>query len=237
MKVITVSNKVPTQPYYCWAAFNESLQRFGVTPLVLGMGEHWGGLMTKPRRLRDYLRSNYTGEVIIVCDAWDVVFARSPEDVAKEFYDERYEDTKILWNAEKNFFPFNPDLDFPETGTPYRYLNSGFSVGYDNAYLTLLESMDLDSIPDDHVDPAGQHVNPNDQEYFQQAFCKQPVPMMLDKDAIICQTLHAVEASELDLTNERIRNTVTGSYPMTFHMNGQKELWRDALLTKLDLPR
>jgi hypothetical protein len=231
MKIVTVSNKIPTQPYYCWAAFHESLRRFGHSAIVLGMNEPWGGLMTKPRRLREWLRHNVEGDIIIVCDSWDVVFAANP-------FNETYylKDSHILWNAEKNLFP-DPSLNFPPVGTPYRYLNSGFAVGWDHAFLRLLEKMNLDAIPDDHIDGAGNHINPNDQLYFQQAFVNQFVPMTLDTTAAVCQTLHGVLAEELDLTGDRITNRITGKSPMAFHMNGQKELWRDAILQKLNLPR
>lgn len=233
MKVLTVSNKIPTQPYYCWEAFHESLRRFDHTPLVLGMGKGWGGLMTKPRRIKSWLQQNVKNEIIIVCDCWDVVFAVDPKEIFEEFISSPH--MHILWNAEKNLFPDSP-LNFPDTGTPYRYLNSGFSIGYDFAYLSLLEKMNLDAIPDDHIDEQGNRVNPNDQFYFQQAFIDQLVPMALDKDVKFCQTLHAVAPEELDLTGERIQNTITKSFPMVFHMNGQKELWRDKILTKLNLP-
>jgi hypothetical protein len=231
MKIVTVSNKIPTQPYYCWAAFHASLDRFGHKAVVLGMDQPWGGLMTKPRRLREWLRQNVEGDTIIVCDSWDVVFAENPTLAPL-----RVEAVgQIVWNAEKNLFP-DPTLPFPEVGTPYRYLNSGFAMGLDYKFLALLEKMNLDSIPDDHIDAAGNHINPNDQLYFQQAFVNQLVPMSLDTTATMCQTLHGVTAEELDLTGERITNRVTGKAPIAFHMNGQKELWRDAILQKLNLP-
>ena len=234
MKVITVSNKVPTQPYYCWAAFHESLKRFGHEALVLGMNEPWGGLMTKPRKLRSWLRANVDAKVIIYCDSWDVVFAGCLDEIEYEFL--RYPSSpRIIWNAEKTLFP-DPTLNFPETGTPYRYLNSGFAVGYDWAFLRMLELMDLYNVLDDHWDGNGRRIEPNDQLHFQEAFVANYFPMALDSEARICQTLHAVEADELDLTGDKIKNRITGSIPMAFHMNGQKELWRDKILTKLNLP-
>jgi hypothetical protein len=234
MKILTVSNKVPTEPYYCWAAFHESLRRFGFTPIVLGMGEHYGGLMTRPRKEREWLRAHPSDEVMIICDSWDLVFARSPVEI-EEAFEQIRGGGRLVWNAEKTFFPFDPALDFPDPGTPYRYLNSGFAVGPASAHLELLESLNLDSIPDDHVNAAGQQVNPFEQPLVQQAFCKGSIPMTLDTHVEICQCLHAVTPEELDLTGDQIRNTITNTHPMVFHMNGAKEPWKDKILNKLAL--
>ncbi len=236
MKILTVSNKIPTAPYYCWKAFHESLKRFGFEAIVLGMGEHYGGLMTRPRKAREWLRANSTGEVIIICDSWDIVFAASPKAIEDEFW--RISDgARLIWNAEKTFFPYDAALNFPDPGTPYRYLNSGFAVGPASAHLELLEALNLDFIPDDHKDEHGVQVNPFEQPLVQKAYCDQVIPMMLDSNVEICQCLHAVTPKELDFTYEQIRNTITNTFPMVFHMNGQKELWREQILTKLKLPK
>ena len=235
MKILTVSNRVPTQPYYCWRAFHESLKRFGFEAIVLGMGEHYGGLMTRPRRARNWLRGNQSMEIMIICDSWDIVFARSPEEIEKEFEAMR-NGNELIWNAEKTFFP-ESGLIFPDPGTPYRYLNSGFAIGPAIAHLDLLESLNLDEIPDDHIDASGKQVNPFEQPLVQAAFCKQVIPMGLDTECRIVQCLHAVTPEELDLTGDFIRNTITDTHPMVFHMNGAKEPWLDKILAKLKLPK
>ena len=234
MKVVTVSNRIPTEPYYCWHAFMESLRRFHYTPIVLGLGEPWNGLMTPPRKMRDWLRNgNATDEIIIMCDSWDLVFADSPDAIEEEF--KNLTSTRLLWNAEKTQWP-DTGLNFPDVGTPYRYLNSGFVVGYASTLLKVIDMMNIDAIPDDHTNAAGVRVEPNHQEYFQRIYVENPALMAIDRSATICQALHAVEPDELDLTGNQIQNTITKSYPMVFHMNGTKETWRDKILTKLELP-
>lgn len=237
MKILTVSNKVPTQPYYCWNAFHESLRRFGFEAIVLGMGEHYGGLMTRPRKAREWLRTNPSNEIMIICDSWDIVFAQSPVEITAAYEEMMGAVSGLIWNAEKTFFPFDPTLEFPDPGTPYRYLNSGFAVGPANEHLALLEALNLDSIPDDHKDATGKQINPFEQPLVQKAYCNQVIPMILDTHVRICQCLHAVTPEELDLTGERIRNTITNTYPMVFHMNGAKEPWLDKILNKLNLSK
>jgi hypothetical protein len=103
--------------------------------------------------------------------------------------------------------------------------------------LELLEALNLDAIPDDHKNEKGEQINPFEQPLVQKAFCDQVIPMKLDSKVEICQCLHAVTPAELDFSGEQIRNTITSTYPMVWHMNGQKELWREQILTKLNLPK
>ncbi len=126
-------------------------------------------------------------------------------------------------------------MEFPECKTSYRYLNSGFSVGFVEDYVRLLENMHLEQIPDDYVAENGDRIGPNDQLYYQQQFLAQPVTMALDSHCEIAQTLHGVGPDELDFSGERIRNVETGSYPLVFHANGAKEVWKDKILEKLGL--
>jgi hypothetical protein len=235
--VVTVCSHRPTQDYYCYDQFLASLKRYNVEPIILGWEQPWTGLMNKPRRLLNKLRSVEWEKPIIVCDAWDVVFADSPERVVEKFKEIR-NGARIMWNAERNLFP-DATLQFPETKTSFRYLNSGFSVGYVSDYVKLLESMALENIPDDYVNEKGENVGPNDQLYYQLQFLlqpvMQPVKMALDTKCEIAQTLHGVKHEELDFSGDRIRNIETGTYPLCYHMNGFKELWKDKILAKLGL--
>jgi hypothetical protein len=231
--VITVANKRPEQDYYCFDQFIASLKRYGCEPTILGWEQPWTGLMNKPRHLLNKLRGVDWDRPIIVCDAWDVVFADSPDNIIAKFKEIRGF-SRIMWNAERTLFP-DATLEFPQSKTSYRYLNSGFSVGFAEDYVHLLENMHLESIPDDYVNDKGENVGPNDQLYYQQQFLSRPFDMGLDSHCQMCQTLHGVKHEELDFSGERIRNIETGTYPMVFHMNGYKELWKDKILAKLGL--
>src|SRR3990167_3558782 len=84
-QVVTVSNRVPDrskESYYRYDVFLESLRRFAEVPAVLGMNEPWNGLMTKAFHYRNWLRAgNNKSDRLILCDAWDIVFARHPHGV------------------------------------------------------------------------------------------------------------------------------------------------------------
>lgn len=238
-QVVTVSSRIPDKvktPYYHFDKFLESLLRFEVTPTVLGMDELWSGLMTKPNLLRAWLRAgNNTSDRLIVSDAWDIIFDAHPDGIG-EWCAQLFGDA-IVFNAEKACWP-RSDLSehFPETGTPWRYLNSGFMCGPASRILALLESMNLEEIGVDCRRPDGTKSEPNDQGEYQKAFVAQPVPMVVDGKCQLAQTFSGCTLDEFDLSSAWIRNKMTGTHPGVFHFNGgSKNLILPAVLEKMGL--
>lgn len=236
-EVVTVSNREPTQSYYIFRQFKESLRRFAMPVTILGWQEPWAGLMTKPRRLRQWLRDRrYSSDRLIVCDAWDIVFAEHPHGMI-DFYESHFGPDKVVFNAERNCFPRGDLADrFPDPGTPWRYLNSGFMVGTPENILKIIDSMGIDHIPDDHRQPDGSWYNPNDQEHYTLAYLEQPVPMVLDTQCHLCQSLSGCEPYEFDFSTRPFKNLVTGSAPRVFHFNGSaKQVLMGIVLQNLNL--
>ncbi len=230
VEVVSVTSRIPDrtrEPYYRYQLWHDCLTHLGCEPTVLGMGERWQGLMTKPRRLRDWLRSGAcTADYLIVTDSYDVVFTSSPEEVAAAF--ESRGSDYILYNAEKGVFPRGElvsrfddiALDSSREDSPWKYLNSGWYIGKSAQVLALLESMWLDDIHDDYQRPDGSWVHCNDQGHYQYAFCAQVVDQQLDYDCEIVQCCSACSLEEFDLTGKKIKNVVTGTEPMVWHFNG-----------------
>lgn len=243
-EVVTVSSFDPRQPYYRFCSFKESVRRFGVEPTVLGYNDSWHGLFTKPRRYREFLRKGASGDILVVTDAWDIAFAASPTEVMTKYL-ELWPSMPIVFNAERNCFPCSPETkegfdkiaDAANVTTPWRYLNSGFMVGRPADILALLESMKIDDVKDDHQLPDGTWVNPNDQEHFQWAFLKQPVPMVLDYNTELCIAAHGSSLDEFDFSGDRIVNKITGTTPLVAHFNGDaKNNLAPTFLKHLGLP-
>jgi len=223
-QVITVSSHDPVQSYYHFGAFKKSLARFGVEPTILGPGEPWRGLMTKPRLLQKFLsESRHKSDNIIVTDAWDIIFTAHPDEVwaAKEFD----APDAVMFNAEMGCFPRADLADrFPDPGTPYRFPNSGFMAGTASQILAILDSMNLNAIRDDTQEPDGSWFNPNDQEYYTLAFLQQPVKMVLDTHARVCQSFSGSALSDYVLVDEgRVTNKRTGCKPLVWHFNGNSK--------------
>lgn len=220
-EIITVTNRKPTAPYYCYDEFHSSLLKHGVCANVLGFDEPWGGLMTKPKTLLKNLKSRHAASLpdcIMAVDSWDLVFTQSP----RRLYDE-WADLGRPWmaGAERNLFPPAEESRWPKCGSSYRFLNSGFIISTPDEMIAVLESMDLDNAPNDGEDHADPH--PNDQEYYQRAFLKQPVPMRLDTDTRFVWNLHGVDLSNFEFGEGIIRNRETGTAPYCIHFNGNSK--------------
>lgn len=220
--IVTIANKIPQESYYTFHEHFKSLQ--GEQPLVLGVASgEYGGLGSKPRLLYNAIKENkITTSHIIFNDCFDLVYAVPPKELFEKYI--QYKSPFVI-SAEKNCFPADTKEEYDKLGedfgSPYKYLNSGMIVAEVEAMLSVLESMDAKNIPNDYwSEEKNCMINPNDQEYYQHQFLKQPVQMTLDRYQILCNTLHSVELDELDFSGERIRNKTTGTLPCSFHLNG-----------------
>jgi hypothetical protein len=236
--VVTVSTGKPAQDYYTYDQFFQSL--LPVQPLVLQaiQGVSWSGLGSKPKILYKAIREGMIKtKWLIFADSWDIVFTHSPHRLlAKSNFIYR---APIVISAEKNCFPsdLKEEYDKLDIPGPYKYLNSGLIVGEVDAMMTVLEAMDLQSVPDDYRKEDGSMCHINDQFLFQQIFLKQPVEMRLDHKQLLCQTMHDVPLDDLDLTGKFIMNKHTKSYPCAVHFNGGSKTSgvREPILKHLNL--
>lgn len=216
--VIAISNKQPDAWYYLYRQYFQSLLPH--TPKVF-QPQHWGGLMTKPRVLYQLIKDRtITTSHIIFTDCWDLLFCATPDEIMRHYAEFNAD---VVVSSERNCFPgdLKEDFDSQNPPTEYKYLNSGCIVGKTEAILSCLEAMDLPSIPDDHYDEEKKcNIHPNDQFEWMKIYFKQPVSIKLDYLQQLSMTLHNAKIEELDFSEKRIRNKVTGSYPCTLHFNG-----------------
>ena len=236
LTIIAVSNQTPDSRHnYLFDESMASIRRYGLEPVLIGQGEYQG-LGSRPRILKHAIES---GKVptpyMLFMDAWDIVFQDSPEEVLEWHRDRTH---LLTWNAEKNCFPAIWMADrHPKTNSPWKYLNSGFAVGETQAFLLALEAMHADEIADDHTNVWGKRIEPCCQFHWMREFILQSVPMALDTQCEICQTMHGVTPDELDFSGPKIKNVVTGSKPIALHLNGssRNEWAREPILRKLGL--
>lgn len=217
-EIITVSSHRPSEWYYCYDEFFKSAQVHGHEVTVLGQNGEYKGLISKPKILKAYLDAKLPRKKnVIFADCWDLLFLRDPSE-AFDLWDKK----SILFNSELTLFPRGDLLEaFPDGGSPYRFLNSGFFIGEWDQIRDLLTKMKLEEIPDDFRKPDGSMHHENDQEYYLQAYADKLVPMTLDSQCQVCQTLHAVPKEEIELISwDRFKNVRTGSEPPIAHANG-----------------
>ena len=237
--VVACADREHDEPYLKrgFNAFRESCRKYGYEPLILGWGEKWGGLGTKPKLLKRAIESGrIETEHIIFADAFDVVFADSPAAVEHRWlYDFDY--PCIVWNAELNCFPNAEYAKFhPSTGSPFKYLNSGLSIGKTADYLSALTQMRVEEWLDDYRKPDGSMYERNDQNDWMEKFlfgqCADDEPKMaLDTDCFFFQTICSVPEDWI----EGLENTFTQTKPQVFHFNGPAKTSPlfDRILTQL----
>lgn len=130
-KVVTVA----TEPEKMWA-LEQSAKKYGVEVHNLGKDHPWrdpmDGLagMPKIQLVNEYLATLQDDDVVLFMDGYDTFFADDPKVVLERYLQF---DADIVFGAESEHWPLIDD-DFmrnkwPDTGTPYRYLNSGLYIG------------------------------------------------------------------------------------------------------------
>lgn len=231
IQVVCVQGKIPSpqESYYRPGVFFESVRKHGYEPVVLGTNPgEFRGLGSKAKLLKKALHDGtVTADIVIFSDVFDICFAASPADVAQEFLNIVYitpSNPCIIWNAEKACFPDDGRSQrYPCIQSPWKYLNSGFSVGWANGYRKFYSMHDPDLILDDHQNEKGEYVCDNDQRHAMDAFLDGDLSMSLDTKCRICQSLYLSTVDEFDLSGERIQNRVTDSYPLVLHGNGNSK--------------
>ncbi len=226
-EVVGVCNQWPDRsrtPYYNHEAWLESLRRFDAAPSVIGLGELWDGLIAIPRHVRKWLRTGACkSKYLIFSNVFDVIFTAHPDEVAERWGC----GDDVRFNCEKDLFPESKLAPkFPDTGSPWRYLNSGLYIGKPEAILAMLDAMWLDQICGDHIAGDDLHGTPGswvhvvDQNWFQLLYAAQPVPITLDTKCELFQCFSRSTWDEFDLTGDGVKNKATGETPLVLHCNG-----------------
>lgn len=126
---------VATEPEKMWA-LEQSANKFNANVVNLGENHPWRDPMTglsgmpKIQLVNEYLATVHEDDIVLFMDGYDTFFADSPEEVLKRY---KEMDADIVFGAESEHWPLIDDefmrTRWPETGTPYRYLNSGLYIG------------------------------------------------------------------------------------------------------------
>lgn len=189
---------------------NDSGAKNRIYPKNLGNNQHWQGTdMSGPggghklNLVKQYLQNVPDTDVILFTDAYDVFYASDLETIVKRYIGFN---TRLLFSAEQYCWPDSNLADkFPETDTPYRYLNSGTYIG---------EAQELKKILNPPIDNSA-----DDQLFIQQAFLSGLYDIKLDTECYIFQT-HDDAVSK---NNTQLYNKKTSCFPCIYHGNGGAE--------------
>lgn len=198
----------------------DSGRRYGLQIEVLGEGETWhGGEMSdgpgggqKINLLRPALQKLPPAQPVLFMDGYDSIVTGHATDILRA-WQQVCDERQPLFAAEVYCWPDRDSAaKYPETETPYRFLNSGAFIGTAAALLRIIE----DEIAD-HED---------DQRYYTQRFLSGQYAMCLDTRCLLFQCLNgALEDVQADEGRGMLYNQRTKSHPAVIHANGPSKDW------------
>ena len=207
-RIITVA----TEPEKMWA-LEQSAKKYGIQVINVGKDHPWRdpmeGLagMPKIQLVNEYLATAPEDAIILYLDGYDTFFADSPLNVL-----ERYQQmgADIVFGAETECWPDkNSENKWSNTGTKYKYLNSGCYIGTAKALHSFI------SLP--IIEPA----NGDDQLYCQQRYLamlgvETDYSVLLDFEAYIFQN----HDKNIQVVNNQLWNKETNCCGCIYHGNG-----------------
>lgn len=174
----------------------------------LGKGIEWKGSdMSGPgggqkvNILRSYLNKLPNHDVVLFMDGFDTFAASDLQEVIRRYLEFK---CKVLFAAERYLWP-DESLEFPECGTPYKYLNSGLYIGR------------VDELKKIFADPIEDHED--DQLYFQKKYLSGEHDIKLDHECYVFQC----NDPDVQLSKLQLYNPNTFCYPCLYHGNGGTE--------------
>jgi hypothetical protein len=218
----------------------ESSIRNGVDLTILGWGLKWHGLSQKLTAAYDYAKNLPDKDLLLFTDAYDVLFLNSTVNIYNTYADmiknmghTEGASRPILFSAECGCWPHvtinrgkacfqAADGGYPESPTPYRYLNSGTWLGGSKEASKML----LDVIKE-----AGSDFrNANDQKLVADMYMAGRHGIKLDFYNRIFQSMHMTRDPPLphcdptkDVKTDSQGNWFnfrTRSHPAVIHFNG-----------------
>lgn len=211
----------------------ETCKKFGYTAYFMGIGRPWtGGDMEsgpggfqKVELLKEHLIDRELwddNDILLVVDGYDVFLNDSPSEVLKRFYEI---DADIVFAAEKECWPdVQLEKDYPESDTPYRFLNSGCFIGKASKIKELIQDIEnYDSSEDDQLFYHMRFLQ--SKGIFSDKPEIQNINIVLDTENYIFQCASSDSLEYLTVAdNKQILNTETRCYTCIIHANGPENI-------------
>jgi hypothetical protein len=168
----------------------------------------WEGFYTKINEAYKFCK-NTDYDLILFVDAHDVIFTGSIDGLYKLNYSRR----DCVFSSEKACWPDSNLADtYPtkELSTPWKYLNSGSYLFKTKRFVDVYEanppSLDCD-----------------DQRYFTSLYLEGKMDCTLDTSCRVFQSVAFESEGDFTIT-DKLKNNITGSYPLVLHGNGRTDM-------------
>ena len=208
-RIVTVA----TEHSKMWA-LEQSAEKYGVKVVNLGKDHPWRDEMTglagmpKIQLINEYLSTVPDDTIILFMDGYDTFLADSPETILERYFQI---DADIVFGAESDCWPKEHDEHlFPDTGTKYKYLNSGLYIGKASAIHKFVSSSvgDGNSYGDDQLFCQRRYL-----QYLKGGF---DFTVKLDYEAYIFQN----HEPEIKVVKGQLWNDLTKCCGCIYHGNG-----------------
>ena len=200
---------VATEPEKMWA-LEQSAKKQNVEIINLGENHPWRdpmnnlGGMPKIQLINEYLATVKEEDIVLFMDGYDTFLADSPQAILERF---GQMEADIVFGAESECWPLPENASlWPDTETPYRYLNSGLYIGKAKALHDFIsQSQDGSSNNDDQLYCQNRYLNN-----------KTPWVVKLDTEAYIFQN----HDPDIRVVMGQLWNDKTGCCGCIYHGNG-----------------
>lgn len=217
LKILTIHSdetKEKTKP------LRDSCEAHGLELIELIYGFTFG---QQYHLIAEWIRT-YEGDAthFLYTDAWDTLCFANQAEIVTKF---KAFNCNMLISAEKGCFPrmneHQPE-NYPETNTPWRFINGGGSLFEINYFKELSNKYPFEP---NYIDPI----------WLFNCFRNEP-SIKLDNNCEIFQTIAHSNQDEWQVINHRVINKGTQTKPIFFHGNGHTEMnWlRDASQRQID---
>lgn len=192
----------------------ETAALHGIELVPFGPGRKWEGYVTsKVLRFFDWASKLKHYDYIVFVDGTDSLFATDLGELHACF--DTY-GAEFIMAGERPCWPYKEYQNTtPNAPHPFRFACSGFFMATWPEFIKQMEKLVTFNRPD------SQHT---DQGRWQRAWMEGVVDMTIDHRCLLSQSLGRMLTGDLEKA-KRPRNTVTDTFPCTFHANGGSKGW------------
>jgi hypothetical protein len=174
----------------------------------LALSDVWQGFHQKMIRMLEVSNTLPDDDIICFVDSYDLLVNTDSETLINTF---KSFNRDLVFGAEINLHPGSlKDYSYPESSTQFRYLNSGFYIGYVKAIRKMFSSKVLEG---------------DDQEYMNRYFLENiNESIKLDTEAKLVLNMYRVPWDKLIFSSGKVIYPDLNTVPCFIHFNGMSYL-------------
>lgn len=201
----------------------KSCKSVGLRLTALGMGEEYSGNYVKLIWTKKFISTLAKDDILLFIDGYDVIILADEQEILDKFTEMN---AQFIIGAEPVLYPSKHRIlvNYPESPTKFRYINSGCYIGYVSA---------IEEILDDLI--AHYPSYKSDQKRTHEHFLRNKEKYTLDYHCNLFLNLSRVPSRHLyiDFENKRIFHKPTNTLPIAAHGCGLRKKYIIELGQKL----